>query len=88
MDFEWDDNKRAKNIANHGLDFADAEMMDWAGAVIREDDRKDYGERRYWAFGEMDSRMYAVTFVIRSGKIRIINFRHANWKEVDRYGKA
>jgi uncharacterized DUF497 family protein len=26
-EFEWDDNKRQKNLGRHGLDFADADLV-------------------------------------------------------------
>lgn len=88
MDFEWDEDKRAKNITKHGLDFADVELMDWASVTILHDTRKDYGEARYWGFPIWSNRLHVVTFVYRGEKIRIINFRRANRKEVAKYGKT
>lgn len=88
MDFEWDEEKRRTNLAKHGLDFADAAMMDWSRATIFEDVRTDYGEQRYWAFGMWDGRMYLAAYAIRHGNVRIISFRKANRKEVAKYGKT
>jgi uncharacterized protein len=87
MDFAWDEKKRTKNLAKHGLDFADVPLMDWAGATILEDVRADYGERRYWAFAHWNARLHLVAFALRGDKVRIISFRRASRKEVLRYGK-
>jgi uncharacterized DUF497 family protein len=32
--YEWDETKRAKNLANYGLDFALIEAFDWEQAII------------------------------------------------------
>jgi hypothetical protein len=39
MNFEWDEAKRAGNLAKHGLDFADVPKLDWENARILRDDR-------------------------------------------------
>ena len=45
MDFEWDENKNAINKQKHGIDFKDALHVFFdRRAIIREDNRKDYGE--------------------------------------------
>jgi uncharacterized DUF497 family protein len=88
MDFDWDEGKRRKNLAKHGLDFADAARMGWATATILEDIREDYGERRYLAFAMWDGRLHMVAFAIRSENFRIISFRKASKKEAIRHGKA
>jgi uncharacterized DUF497 family protein len=52
------------------------------------DDRRDYGEIRYRAFGVLDGRMHALVFVETIKGIRVISFRRANKREVKQYGKA
>src|SRR5690348_14381232 len=54
MEFEWSDEKRRQNLAKHGLDFADVARIDWLTALLLADDRADYGEPRYWAFGRLE----------------------------------
>jgi uncharacterized protein len=49
--YEWDETKRAKNLANHGLDFAVIEAFDWEQAIIEKDERRDYAEEWYRALG-------------------------------------
>lgn len=44
MEFEWDDQKREKNIKNHGVDFISViPLFQTGSSVYFEDNRKDYG---------------------------------------------
>ena len=65
-----------------------AENLDWATALIWEDTRNDYGERRYCVFGLIEDRLHSVVFTPRAGKPRVISLRKANKREVNRYEKA
>ena len=65
-----------------------AESLDWARALIWEDTRKDYGERRYCVLGCIEDRLHSVVFTPREGKPRVISLRKANKREVKRYEKA
>ncbi len=87
MEFVWDDEKRRRNLAKHGLDFTDVARIDWESATILEDIRANYGELRYWAFATWNARLHLVAFALRGEKVRIISFRRASRKEVRRYGK-
>ncbi|MBM4276165.1 MAG: BrnT family toxin [Deltaproteobacteria bacterium] len=51
MNFEWDEKKRQANIANHKLDFMDAEVIFSAPVLATIDRRKDYPENRWAALG-------------------------------------
>jgi uncharacterized DUF497 family protein len=86
MEFEWDEAKRAINLAKHGLDFVDVEKLDWAKAVIIPDLRHDYGEDRLQAFSLLDGRLLQVTFTHRGQVFRLVSFRHASRKERRLYG--
>ena len=84
--FEWDTGKAAANAAKHGLSFELAEGFDWLSALYVEDDRYDYGERRFLAFGEADGGLFlAIVFTPRGDVIRLISLRRMNDKEVARY---
>lgn len=87
MEFEWDEAKRLANLAKHGLDFAQAERLDWANATIVPDRRFDYGEDRFRAFCMTDRELYSVALTFRAGVVRIMSFRHANRKERKLYGQ-
>ena len=83
-----DPRKERRNIAERGLSLDLAEQLDWATALIWEDKRNDYGERRYCVLGFIEDRMHSVVFTSRNGKPRVISLRKANKREVNRYEKA
>ena len=39
MEFEWDEEKRQRNILERDLDFADAALIDFTTATTNEDSR-------------------------------------------------
>ena len=61
--------------------------MEWSGAVIKEDVRKNYGERRYLALGMISDRLHALVFTPRADKVYVISLRKANQREVKNYGQ-
>jgi uncharacterized protein len=62
MEISFDPAKSERNMADRGLPFTLVENMEWSDAVIKEDVREDYGERRYLAFGMISGRLHAVAF--------------------------
>jgi uncharacterized protein len=79
--FAWDLRKEALNIRKHGIDFTTASLI-WNGAVLeRIDDRHDYGEIRFQAFGTVENRILTVIFTWRGTTRRIISARRANLRE-------
>jgi uncharacterized DUF497 family protein len=56
--------------------------------VVAIDDRKDYGEVRYRAFGVIDARIYVLVFTARGAQTRIISLRRANAKERQNYAET
>jgi len=85
---EKDPKKERRNLSERGLSLDLAEQLDWATALIWEDKRNDYGERRYCVLGFIEDRMHSVVFTSRNGKPRVISLRKANKREVNRYEKA
>jgi uncharacterized DUF497 family protein len=83
-----DPKKEGRNIAERGLLLDLAEQLDWSTALIWEDGRKDYGERRYCVLGFIEDRLHSVVFTPRHGKPRVISLRKANKREVNRYETA
>ena len=64
------------------LSFDGVAVLDWAGAIVRRDTRKDYGEDRYQALADgLDGKPYAVVFTMRGDTTWIISFRRAHEKE-------
>lgn len=79
--FAWDEAKRQRNLAKHGVDFESVWDMDWASAIRRTDTRKDYGEIRYVVLGFIEERLYCCTYTERGENKRIISLRYASRKE-------
>lgn len=87
MDIEFDPAKDALNIEKHGLSLAAAAGLDLLTAAVMVDDRVDYGEVRYRAYGRIDGEGYCLAFAIRDTTLRPISFRRAHEKEMRRYGQ-
>lgn len=83
--FEWDEAKRLSNVRKHKVDFSTVTQSDWNCALIVEDDRREYGEKRYWAFVLFEARLHVVVFVRRGAVRRLISARKANSREVRFY---
>ena len=83
-----DPKKERRNLVERGLSLDLAEQLDWATALIWEDTRYDYGERRYCVLGFIEDRLHSVVFTPRDDKPRVISLRKANKREVNRYEKA
>lgn len=88
MDYEWSDIKAASNLKKHGVDFEDAIFIFDGFVLIEKDDRFDYGETRFVAFGMWDGRVLAVVFTDRNDVRRIISARKANPNERRAYHQA
>lgn len=83
MDYEWDEQKRARNIAMHGVDFSAIRRFDWATSLTVYDKR--FEESRYAALGLIENRLYFLAYTTRQTKIRLISMRKANKREVRKY---
>lgn len=56
--------------------------------MIGSDDRRDYHEIRYIALGYLDDRLHVLCFTETDDGIRVISFRKANPREVNRYAST
>ena len=59
MSFEWDEEKRRLNLAEHGVDFRDAALI--------------FGESRSRPLGHVDDDYYLVAYAWRGENRRIIS---------------
>ena len=84
MSNAFDPAKDALNIAKHGLSLADFAGFD-AQPVVMVDDRFDYGETRFRAFGRIDGVGHCVVYTLAGEELRLISFRRAHEKEMRRY---
>ncbi|MCH7479056.1 MAG: BrnT family toxin [SAR324 cluster bacterium] len=87
MKIEFDSAKSRKNARERNLPFYLAEEFEWETALYREDDRREYPERRFVAVGSLESGVHVICFTPTSEGVRIISLRRANHREVRRYEK-
>jgi uncharacterized DUF497 family protein len=80
---DFDPAKEAVNLSKHGVSLARWVDLDIAVAFV--DDRHDYGEVRYRAYGYIDGVAYGLAFTSRNGKVRPIGLRRVHTKEMKRY---
>ena len=85
---DWDERKRAANLAKHGVDFAAVSAFEWETALTSPDERGGYPEPRFLSLGFIGDRLHAVAWTPRDGGRRIISLRKANRREVRRYADA
>jgi len=81
--FDWDPDKDERNRRERGLGFDFAALVFEGETIECSDDRRDYGEARVRAIGEMDGLVLHVVFTDRGDVRRIISARLANKKERD-----
>ena len=84
VDFEFDPEKSAANLAKHGIDFGDAQAL-WADEDAVEIDARSATEPRSAVIGTIEGRHW-IAFVTRRGEAtRIISVRRAREDEVEFY---
>lgn len=85
MEIEFGPEKDARNVTRHRMSLADFEGFD-SEPVVRVDDRFDYGETRFRAFGRINGKGHCLVYTMRGTSMRLISFRRAREKEMRRYG--
>jgi uncharacterized DUF497 family protein len=78
----FDPAKRAKTLANRGLDFADAAEVFAGHFTVAPDERRDYGESRFISAGFLRGRVVAIVWTPRGDAWHIISMRHCHAKEI------
>ncbi len=81
VNIEFDPDKDRTNIAKHGVSLARA--IDFDIRSVEEDHRRDYGERRYRAFGLIDGTPHCLAFAVRGSALRAISLRRAHLEEFE-----
>ena len=83
MKFEWDQNKAASNLSNHGISFDEAKtVFNDPLYVDFFDPDHSYNEHRYIIIGQsVNNRLLLVAYTEREDTIRLINSREATRKE-------
>ena len=83
MRFTWDEAKRKVNLKEHGLDFVDAESVFTGPTYTFEDDRFNYGERRFSTLGLLKGVPVSIVHTESTDAIRVISFRKATTHETE-----
>ena len=84
MDFEWNEKKRAINLADHGLDLIEATKL-FDGRPVFTYPSSRHGEERFVTVGLLTNRFFAVVWTERVEAIRRISFRRARDAEERKY---
>jgi len=87
--FAWDRKKSAENLRDRGFDFEFATLIFEGPTLEREDDRRDYGEKRVAAIGLAQGIALTVVYTDRAeaGAVvrRIISARLSKRRERQAY---
>ena len=86
MGISFDPAKRARTLAERGLDFADAAEVFAGTTAEAEDTREDYRETPIICFGLLRDRLVQVVYTPRGADRHIISMRKANDREKTRLG--
>ena len=79
MKVVWDEPKRQANLATHGFDLADAELLDWDNIVIVPGHAAKDGRPRFRAIGLLDDELVTVVFSrLGTEAISVISMRPAS----------
>ena len=81
----FDPPKNARNVAERGIPFRLALRLEWSTALLGEDTRKDYGERRFQALGFIGDKLHMLVFTPRPPALHVISLRWANNRERTKY---
>jgi uncharacterized protein len=83
MRYDWDDKKRASNLAKHGVDFRSVEAFEWDVAQIAAS--LSSSEPRLVAIAPIERRLHVLVYSVERRIVRVVSLRKANKREVIRY---
>ncbi|MBK7218471.1 MAG: BrnT family toxin [Candidatus Promineofilum sp.] len=81
MRFTWHEPKRQLTLQKRGLDFAEAERLFDGPTLTFEDERRDYGERRWVTMGLLGEKVIVIVHTETEDEIRVISMREAEKDE-------
>jgi uncharacterized protein len=82
---EFDPFKSRKNAEERGLPFELVKDFFWETAITIPDNRFDYPEPRFISTGFVGNRIHVICYTPIKEGLRIISFRKANEREINRY---
>jgi len=81
MRLTFDPVKRARTMAERGLDFEDAAIVFRGTTVEIEDQRRNYGETRIICYGLLAGRLIVIGYTPRGTVRHVFSMRKANDRE-------
>jgi uncharacterized DUF497 family protein len=81
IQFTWDETKRVRNLSIQGLEFADTPVVFEGWTATYENDRFDYGERRFVTLGSLSGVPVSIVHTETDTEIHVISFRRATRRE-------
>ena len=81
MRLTFDPVKRARTLADRGLDFEDAAIVFRGTTVEIEDRRRNYGETRIICYGLLAGRLVVIGYTPRGTVRHVFSMRKANDRE-------
>jgi uncharacterized DUF497 family protein len=85
-ELECDEAKRQQTLKERGLDFQLARHILADPHLVRHvDNRRDYKETRYIAYGMVEGEIFCLCYTIRGKVHRIISLRRTHKKEREMY---
>ncbi len=81
MHLTFDPIKRARTLAERGLDFEDAAVVFRGLTVEIEDRRRNYGETRIICYGLLAARLVVIAYTPRGTVRHVFSMRKANDRE-------
>ena len=84
MEFEWDESKRAANLAKHHLDLLTGAAL-FDGRPVLSFPSPRVGEERFVTIGDLEGELVAVVWMRRAEAIRLISLRRARDAEKRAY---
>jgi len=84
MEFEWDERKRARVLADRGLDFVAARLFfDGRPALDQGSSRGD--EERFKTTADINGTLLTLVWCQRGDNVRVITMRRAHEKDIRAY---
>jgi uncharacterized protein len=84
VEFEFDSDKSAANLAKHGIDFAEAQVL-WQDPMYVEVPARTTDEPRWLVIGQINGKHWSAVVTYRQQRIRIISVRRSRDEEVTIY---
>ncbi|MHB8849329.1 MAG: BrnT family toxin [Burkholderiales bacterium] len=82
--FEFDETKSQANLAKHGINFIDAQLL-WQAPGLLEIPAKTEDEPRYLVIGLIHEKHWSAVITYRDTNIRLISVRRSRIDEVTLY---